>query len=113
MKRKRHHQDFWKIVDTTFTDMSLDHKMAIFKRCTTLLILDHRVVLRLPSERVDKEIFVYDEEGICDNIIPESAHKEYLGRSLEGENEEYEGYREAKQEEDEWAKEFLSRIIWG
>ena len=56
-------------------------------------------------------MFVYDEEGITENIIPESAHKEYYGKFLEGEYEEYEGYREALQEEDEWAKEFLKSTI--
>ena len=74
--------------------------MAIFKRCTTLLILDHRVVFRLPSERVNKEIFVYDEDG----------RKEYYGKFLEGENEEYEGYREAKQQEYKWATSDVIKV---
>ena len=91
--------------------MSEDHRMAIFKRCCTLLVLDSRVVLRLPSENRQAEIFVYDEAGISANIIPESAHKEYYGKFLEGEYEEYEGYREALQEEDDWAKEFLKSTI--
>ena len=108
---KRRHKDFWKIVTTTFTEMSEDHRMAIFKRCCTLLVLDSRIVLRLPGENRQKEIFVYDEAGIADNVIPESEHKEYYGRFLEGEYDKYEGYDAAVEEENEWAKEFLKGMI--
>ena len=75
--------------------------------------LNHRVVLRLPSERVNKEIFVYGEDGSADNIIPDPEHALYYDKFREGGSEEYEDYREAKQEEDEWAKEFLTRTLWG
>ena len=87
--------------------------MAIFKRCVAFLVLGHRVALRLPRERINKETFVYDEDGIADNIIPDPEHKQYYDKVREGKSEKYEDYREAKQEEDEWANEFLTRTLCG
>ena len=72
-------EDFWNIVqDTMGKGIEEEHQMAIFKRCMTILVTKHRVVLRLGSADRDHPIHVYDMPDLVQNLIPASAHKDML-----------------------------------
>ena len=65
--------------------------LSVFKRCITLLVCKHRLVLRLPSEDKAAQLKVYIADDIAKDLVKED-HKLFLGEYFKGNHVKYEGY---------------------
>ena len=72
-----------------------------------LLVLKHRVVLRLPSEEPNDPIIVYADPAFAADLIPEGPNKDYLDLFRRGQKVKYPGFDAARAEEDAWAKPLI------
>ncbi len=93
------HDDFMKMVGTTFGHLSDDDKMAIFKRYVTLIVGLHALYVRVPSEETDVPIFRFTEDNVHKDFLNDPGHKEFFGLWKRGQDVEYPGFDEAVREE--------------
>ena len=103
-------EHFFAMVAETFGHHPPAIMSAVFKRCISLIVCEHRVVLRLPSEDLNAPICVYTEDGIAKDFLTEE-HKPYLNLFLQGRQVKFPGYDEKVEEEKAWAYELIDAAV--
>ena len=96
---------FWEMVKPTFGPLNDFHMKAIYKRCITLLICKHRVVLRLPNEDLEAECVTEYKEDDAHKDTLIDTNKLYLDKLRLGEHVKYPNYDLKVSEEVAWAEE--------
>ena len=83
------------------------HKLALFKRCISLIGGKNKVYLRLPSEDPEAEILEFQDDEIAKDWL-KSEHKPYLNSHKNGKDEKYTGYDDLVASEAQWVKGIMA-----
>jgi hypothetical protein len=100
---------FWAMVKPTFGRLPDAHRLAIFKRCVSVIGGRKSLLLRLPSEKDDADVFYFKGEGIVDDWLKEDK-KDYIALFRRSVHRKYPGFDEAFAQELEWAKPLIEKI---
>jgi hypothetical protein len=100
---------FWAMVKPTFGRLQDAHRLAIFKRCISVVGGKKSLLLRLPSEKEDGEVFYFKDDGIEEDWLKEDQ-KDFLALHRRGVHRKYPGHDEAFAQELEWAKPLIEKI---
>jgi hypothetical protein len=99
--------DFWKVVRPTFEAHDEETLLSIYKRCITIIVCKHRLVLRMPSMDPKEELHIFTDDGIATDFLT-GAHKDYLNSYLNGHRSKFPDYDRIADEEAAWAAEYIN-----
>ena len=81
--------------------------LSVFKRCTTILVCKHRLVLRLPSEDRNAKLNVFIDDDIAKDLLKED-HKPFLSEIFKGIHVKFGGFDAKFMEEAVWAEPYIT-----
>ena len=98
------------MIGPTFGYVKDEHLLAILKRVISVLVLRHRLVVRLPSEDPDAPVHVFTAENVHKDLL-KPDNKPYLAKQKEGNAEKYPGYDNLVVDELTWLKSILNAPV--
>jgi len=98
---------FWELVQPVVGHLKPVDRLAVFKRCVSLIAGKKRLYLRLPSEDEDAPIESFSQQNIVSDWLRGPGKNPYLDKFLSGKHETPPGYDEAVRAEMHWVNKLM------
>ena len=95
------------MLSQTFGKLKDEHRLAIFKRCITLIGGKKAVYLRLPSSVHEAEIMRFADDNVAEDWLMEQHKVPYLSEHMRKVESKFPGYDQAVVDEMAWIKPLM------
>jgi hypothetical protein len=86
---------FEKMLHKSIGHMTEDHRLAFLKRFVSVVVGQHGVYVRAPSEDKEMPIFRFTADSICTDFLVDPGHKSFFGSWKQGDDKTYPRFAEA------------------